>query len=170
MFTSILDQFATVPFSLSFSFGGLTPPAPIPGYYGTVQAVNTDPTNIPSFRNTVAQRLCWAARTTCYTLGDDDAVLHTVLPGNEIHFASPIGGGQTSMFIGSNGVISFGGPSTDFQESMSKFFDGFTPGYGPGIAVCWTDLNRGGVNSGATYCVIEEADGRVYVVLGVPSA
>ena len=66
------------------------------------------------------------------------------------------GTSYNSLFICSNGYVTFGNGSADFTESMAVFFNGFgVAPPNPGVALYYSDLNRGGVTSGATYDVTE---------------
>ena len=96
--------------------------------------------------------------TTSYTISDDGSVTHALAPTNAISF---YGTSYSSINIASNGYLTFVTASSDFTETMPEFFAGFQPAptlmgsANPGVAVCYTDLNRGGTTSGATYDVIE---------------
>jgi hypothetical protein len=150
-----LDAFASTPFSLFLSTGGSGLAAG--QCAGTVQCIVTDPTNpIFPLRNSIAIQMCGDLETV-YTLGDDANVQHTLSVANPINFC---GGSYTQLYVGSNGVVSFGSGSNDFTETMPDFFNGFgTIAPNPGVAVCYSDLNNGGTSSGATYAVIEGPNG-----------
>ncbi len=149
-----LDYLGHTPFSLTAGLSGASPPASV---LGAVQAIVTDPTQAPfPFRNSMAIRGTLGDVETVYVLGDDDFALHTISAAAPIEFC---GCTHSQFFINSNGFITFGAGSTDFTETMSEFFGGWGAAPNPGVAVAWTNLNPGGVQSGATYVVLESANG-----------
>ncbi|HGY92764.1 MAG TPA: hypothetical protein ENK43_16465 [Planctomycetes bacterium] len=149
---TFLDYLAHTPFNLAISTNGINPPTPV---LGTTQAIVTDPTNTPfSFRNTMAVRVTLGVAESIYVLGDDDFIQHTLVTAQPIEFC---GATYTQFYINSNGFVTFNAGSGDFSESMPEFFDGWGNAPNPGVAVAWTDLNPGGLGSGATYAVQEQA-------------
>ena len=87
-----------------------------------------------------------------FTLGDDAFIQHPLT--QTITYGGVV---RTDAFIGSNGFVTFGAGSGDFTETLGEFFDDFGAGSpNPGVALIYSDLNRGGVTSGATYDVIED--------------
>ena len=88
--------------------------------------------------------------TTTYILGDDDFVQHDLSVPVTFY-------GETyeSLFVGSNGYVTFGSGSSDFTESEPEFFNGWNSPPNPGVALYYSDLNRGGMTNGATYEVVE---------------
>jgi hypothetical protein len=89
-------------------------------------------------------------------LGDDDFV-EVALP-----FDFPFcGTTYASVFVGSNGYVTFGAGDTDFAESVSTFLAG-----PPRIAALWDDLNP---TSAGTITVAETTDGFAVTWNGVPA-
>ncbi|HGY90723.1 MAG TPA: hypothetical protein ENK43_06085 [Planctomycetes bacterium] len=151
---TFLDYLAHTPFSLAASLSGANPPTAV---LGTTQAIVTDPTNMPfAFRNTLAIRSTFGVAETVYTLADDDFVQHTLITANPIEFC---GVSATQFFVNSNGFVTFNAGSNDFSETLGEFFDGWGSAPNPGVAVAYSDLNRGGLTSGATYAVRESGNG-----------
>ncbi len=89
---------------------------------------------------------------TSLSLSDDGSAQHTL--------TVPITYGGTTyndVFVNANGQITFAAPTPDFTDTMSEFFDGWGNPPNPGVAVLYTDLNRGGsANSGSTYDIVED--------------
>ncbi len=155
---TFLDYLAHTPFHLALSTNGINPPT---GVLGTTQAIVTDPTNSPfQFRNTMAIRATLGEAESVYLLGDDGFVQHTLVTAPPIEFC---GATYTQLYINSNGFVTFNAGSGDFTESMSEFFNGWGSAPNPGVAVAWTDLNRNGTSSGASYAVQETQSGSVRV-------
>ena len=88
-------------------------------------------------------------------LGDDDFV--QVFPSFEIGFC---GQRYDSLFINSNGSVTFGAGSTDFSESVGDHLLG-----PPRIAGVWDDLSP---NQGGTVTFIESADKFSVIFTDVP--
>ncbi|HGY90722.1 MAG TPA: hypothetical protein ENK43_06080 [Planctomycetes bacterium] len=151
---TFLDYLGHTPFSLTAGISGANPPSSV---LGAVQAIVTDPTQAPfPFRNSMAIRGTFGDIETVYVLGDDDFVLHTFTLAAPTEFC---GATYSQLFVNSNGFITFAQGSTDFTETMPEFFGGWGIAPNPGVAVAWTDLNPGGIQSGATYAVRESANG-----------
>ncbi|HET8948767.1 MAG TPA: hypothetical protein VFQ07_17445, partial [Candidatus Polarisedimenticolia bacterium] len=92
---------------------------------------------------------------TILTLGDDASV-QVSLP-----FAFPFDGASyTSVFVNSNGNLTFGIGSTDFSESVPEFLSG-----PPRIAPLWDDLDP---SSGGTISVTQTASTWKVEFSGVP--
>ncbi len=154
----LLDPFAATNGSGDFDLV-VTTPLFLTGASVAVQAIVSDPTAMPfPFDNTEAGDMVFAvgAVTTSYTLADDGNVQHTLI--------TPINlGGMVfnDVFMNSNGYITFVAGSGDFSETMGEFFNGWnTPG-NAGVALAYSDLNRMGTMSGATYDVVEAPNGMV---------
>ena len=97
-----------------------------------------------------------AETTTSFQLGDDSSAMHNLIV--PVDFAGEL---RTSLFLGSNGQVTFGGGTTDFFENVGSIFQGWsgsptTPGL-PGVAVMFGDFNRGGPGNGASIEVIEDS-------------
>ena len=123
-----------------------------------IQCIVEDPTASPMFDNTEAGDMVFAvgAVTTSYTLNDDGSVQHPLI--------TPINlGGMvfSDVFMNSNGFITFVAGSNDFSETMGEFFNGWNTAGNAGVALAYSDLNRGGTTSGATYDVLEAPSGLV---------
>ena len=147
--------------SLSCSLLGVSGPA--------MQAILQDPANSPFFLNHseagVVDFVSIDVVTVYANLGDDDFVEHVV---NSVCGNSSVtfgGVAYTSMFLNSNGAITFQDGSTDFGGDADRFFAGFqdagTLSPNPGIATLWGDFAEPGVPDDIT--VIESADGSVEV-------
>lgn len=149
---TFLDYMAFTPFGISFG---------VPNYItnsgtvlGSLQAIVIDPTNTPiPLRNSVAVRLTTGYKETVYTMGDDDFVQHTISTVLPIRFYDT---NYTHFHIGSNGFVTFGFGTDNYNSYVSDFFGGLGGSTNPAVAVAFADLNRDGQTSGATYAVIEE--------------
>ncbi|HGY89859.1 MAG TPA: hypothetical protein ENK43_01665 [Planctomycetes bacterium] len=90
---------------------------------------------------------------TSFALGDDSSML--------VNLSVPVtlyGQTFTSLFMNSNGYVTFAQGSPFFSESFPLFFDGNVTGVAnPMVALWFSDLNNGGLTSGATYDVIEDS-------------
>ena len=92
------------------------------------------------------------------SLTDDSYSNYSFGGGNTFNFFRNT---YSSMFIGSNGFITFGEGDTDFSPSLSDFFDT------PRIATFWRDLNP---STGGTVTVDEFSDRIVITFDSVPRA
>ena len=90
--------------------------------------------------------------TTIAALGDDDFVEHALNFSIDYYTQS-----FSSVFINSNGFLTFDHGSTDFEETLADFFGGFGGGPNPVVASYFSDLNRDGENSGASYRITEDS-------------
>ncbi len=90
---------------------------------------------------------------TSFPLGDDAFMT--------VNLSVPVtfyGQTFTSLNMCSNGYVTFVQGSTVFAETFPLFFDGNAFGVtNPMVAVWFSDLNRSGVGSGATYDIIEDS-------------
>jgi hypothetical protein len=69
------------------------------------------------------------------------------------------------LFVGSNGIITFGNGTNLFVSTTPAFFNGIGGLPNPAVAALWANLNLGGTASGATYSVIENfCTGEIEVV------
>ena len=91
-----------------------------------------------------------ATTTTTYTLPDDGFMSHTLTVP-----VSYYGSSYNNLNICSNGYVTFNTGSGDFTETEAEFFDGWNTPPNPGVALYYSDLNRGAAASGATYVVSE---------------
>ena len=141
-----LDAFATTDFTLTASIpcaaAGLTGIA-----FQGLHIANSPPFNLD---NTVAIELVFPASvatnliTNGSTFPDDGFFSYAVDPCNSISF---YGQEYDTLFVGSNGQVTFGQGSGDFSVTAADFFGGFATGaVTPGVAVMWGDYNRVGVN------------------------
>lgn len=116
--------------------------APIPNGTTCAQMVVVDATAPVGFQTSALTAVtvdgCYAA-TINHTLGDDDGVEVTVGSGGD-HSCVPsithFGTVYSSLWINSNGSISFGGMDADFSPTASEFESGI-----PKVALGWTDLD-----------------------------
>ena len=94
---------------------------------------------------------------SCFTLFDDDGMTGAfTLSTNTVNM---YGSAHTTGFMNSNGQITFGTGTVDFDATVQEFDEGWNgTGTGPnnGIAVAYHDMNEGGMTSGATYKVVED--------------
>ncbi len=157
----LLDPFATTNGSGDYNLVTTLPTfiaaAPDPSI--AIQAIVSDPTAMPfPFDNTEAGDMVFfvGSVTTSYTLADDGNVQHTLV--NPINLGGTV---FNDVFMNSNGFITFVAGSGDFSETMGEFFNGWGTSGNAGVALAYSDLNRGGVTSGATYDVVEAPNGMV---------
>lgn len=148
---SALDFYAKTNFEIAFRA-----PAWAAGAAGpSVQAIVADGSNAPFFlKNTAWGEPSFVNSTvTGYvSLGDDDFVAHTLASGS-IEFG---GTSYTTVFLGSNGQVTFGAGDNDFSPSTAEFFAGFqgagTSTPNPGVAAVWGDYAMAGVDDDITVC------------------
>ncbi len=147
--STIIDFMCTTDFTVSVptscTMAGLTGPS--------FQAIHVDPAAAPYFFNhTGAAEILYsnaATMTTVYDAMADDSSTQHILgmdPCSGYNGMSITLGGNvySSLFIGSNGQVTFGGGSTDFTPTLAEFFNGWASGL-VGVATLWTDLARTGV-------------------------
>ena len=106
--------------------------------------------------------------TTCIPgLPDDGFQSHALTAVPSISFFGGFLSPQTytSLFINSNGFISFDAGSTDFSETLGEFFGGIGSPSNPAVALYYSDLNRGGTGSGASYKIIEDPNAQTVEVI-----
>ena len=97
--------------------------------------------------NVVASGLVVAS----FTLGDDASVTHGLTVPITYY-----GQSYTQVILNANGYVTFGAASGDFTETEAKFFNGWNLGPNPGVGLFYSDFNRGGTTSGATFDVLED--------------
>ncbi len=124
-----------------------TPAGAMAGNVDVVVSDGVDSVTLPGAFQYFAQFV-----NTSLSLSDDGSAQHTL--------TVPITYGGTTyndVFVNANGQITFAAPTPDFTDTMSEFFDGWGNPPNPGVAVLYTDLNRGGsANSGSTYDIVED--------------
>ncbi len=152
---SALAGLGVTPLSLSLAF----PTAVWQGMAGpSFQAIVLDPsagTAVPFISTAAGQPVFAASSLTTYALGDDQAAAHT-LGGAGISFGGVM---QSTLNMGSNGVISFMMGVADYSQTMMEHFNGWNTSGNSGVSLLYTDLNRqgsGGSITGATCDVLED--------------
>ncbi|HGY89633.1 MAG TPA: hypothetical protein ENK43_00525 [Planctomycetes bacterium] len=129
----------------------VTPPGPLPQGNIDIQITFAGSGVV---RTIIASVVAANTVVTSYVQGDDASVTHTLNPGVNI---TMYGTAYTSFDIGSNGQIVFGPGTGSFQNSEMDLFEGWNPGtQTPAVGMYASDLNQGGVGSGATYDVVED--------------
>jgi V8-like Glu-specific endopeptidase len=93
---------------------------------------------------------------TPISMSDDDSELISLLSGQTV---SLYGTSYSSFYVGSNGFLTFTGPDTDYNESISEHFEQ------PRIAALYDDLNPA---NGGTITWQALADRVVVSFVGVP--
>ena len=152
----IFDPFANTGVAGVFTVP-LNAPAALDGKKICLQAIVCDPTNPPfNLDNTELAGIDFQVppfiNVTCLNaIGDDDFV-NVPLTTQSISFYGQI---FNSIFINSNGYLSFAGGSSDFTETIADFDGGYATG-GPGVSLYQSDLNRGGTASGGSYKITED--------------
>lgn len=144
-----LNALAVTPFTISTAF----PTAIWQGLNGPAfQAIVLDPTAgaVPFISTTAGQLVFQNSTTTCYTLADDGNTSHAL--GGSINFG---GVPYSTLYVGSNGQVTFGSGVNDFSQTLAEHFGGWGAPVNAGVSLLYTDLNNGGTASGATYCVTE---------------
>ena len=153
----ILDPFANTGVIGIFS-ALLNAPAALDGKKICFQAIVCDPTNPPfNLDNTELASVAFQAppmiNITCLpAIGDDDFINVPLTTQSICYYGQTF----TSLFIGSNGFLSFAAGSIDFTETIADFDSAYGTG-GPGVSLYQSDLNNGGTASGGSYKIIEDA-------------
>ena len=96
---------------------------------------------------------------TSATLGDDANQSHALTVPVTYY-----GTVFSSLFLNSNGYVSFGAGANDFTETEAEFFGGWGVPPNPGVGAYYSDLNNGGIGSGATYDVTEDTANQTVIV------
>lgn len=123
-----------------------------------LQAIYEEPTSPPFFLNhtEVGQVVLPTMIKTYYGDLPDDGFVQHDLCGT----ISYLGVNYSSLYLCSNGQITFGNGVTSFAPSAPDFFSGFQASGSnpnPGVAPIWTDLNRS--NTHSDWISVEEGDG-----------
>jgi hypothetical protein len=140
--TPALSGLGNTPLNFSIGFPtviwqGLNGPA--------LQAIILDPsagTPVPFISTSAGQPYFSNATTTTYILPDDGGVSHA-LGGAGISWGGVM---QTTVYLNSNGQITFSAVTGDFTQTLAEHFSGFA-GAGAGVSVMYCDLNRIGLGS-----------------------